>query len=43
MSSNNVVLEGTMKKLKTMKKKYFVLFGDTATEKVSKSAFRIFG
>uniref|UniRef100_A0A336LNF4 Insulin receptor substrate 1 n=1 Tax=Culicoides sonorensis TaxID=179676 RepID=A0A336LNF4_CULSO len=29
MGDKNVVLEGYMKKLKTMKKKYFVLYGDT--------------
>ncbi|XP_063699630.1 insulin receptor substrate 1 [Culicoides brevitarsis] len=29
MTDKNVVLEGYMKKLKTTKKKYFVLFGDT--------------
>lgn len=29
MADKNVILEGYMKKFKTMKKKYFVLFGDT--------------
>lgn len=29
MSEKNITLEGYMRKLKTMKKKYFVLFGDT--------------
>lgn len=32
MSSKKILLEGYMKKLKTMKKKYFVLFGDTETK-----------
>lgn len=29
MVDKNIILEGYMKKFKTMKKKYFVLFGDT--------------
>lgn len=33
MSSNKVLLEGYMKKLKTMKKRYFVLMGDTTSRK----------